>query len=101
MIDVAYSMSEHGLRCGRMISGLKRAPDGQLCVWNANIIVKSRGKVWFGDLNLTMEGDKLKEIAKEVGEPLYVLREADCRFETENDPSELLITRAVWSTDNN
>ena len=85
--------------CGRMIAGSKRAPAGCICVWNANVITKSSGKVWFGDLNLTKEGKILKEIAKEVGETLYILRESDCRFDTEKDPIDLLISRAVWNTE--
>lgn len=89
---------KHKLYCGRMIAGSKRGPAGHVCVWNANVVIKSRGKVWYGDLDITKEGDKLKKIAEEIGEPLYVLREKDCRFDTESDPVDVLITRAVWST---
>jgi len=89
---------KYKLCCGRMISGNKRSPEGNFCVWNANIIVRSVGKVWHGDLNITKEGPLLKQIAYEFGEHLYVLREHDCRFDTENDPIELLISRAVWDT---
>ena len=81
-----------------MVSGSKRARKGQQCVWNANIVIKSQGKVWFGDLNITKEGDTLKVIAADIGEPIYVLREMDCRFETQSDPVETLIAKAVWST---
>ena len=87
------------LSCGRMISAHKSSPKGQVCVWNANIVSKSSGKVWFGDLNITKEGNLLKEIASEIGETLYVLRERDCRFRTEADPIDLLISRAVWNTE--
>ena len=93
--DLLY---EKSFICGRMIGATKQPPKGCVCVWNANIVTKSEGKVWFGDLNLTREGDKLKEIAKEFGEPLYVLREHDCRFGTENDSIDMLIERATWST---
>jgi hypothetical protein len=82
-----------------MISAYKKDPEGCKCVWNANIIVESLGKVWYGDLNLTTDGTHLKEIANEIGEPLYVLYESDARFGTENDPVKLLISKAVWSTD--
>lgn len=91
--------NKHRICFGRMISGTKSGPPGHLCVWNANIVVKSFGKIWFGDLNITKEGKILKEIAAEIGEPLYVLREMGCRFDTEKDPTELLIGRAVWNTD--
>jgi hypothetical protein len=87
------------LYCGRILSGSKRGPDGHKCVWNANVVSKSHGKVWFGDLNLTKEGKTLKEIATKFGEPLYVLREMDCRFERQDDPIETLISKAVWNTE--
>ena len=35
-------------------------------VFNANIITKY-GKAWYGDLDLTRDGQKLKEIAEEWG----------------------------------
>ena len=81
-----------------MISGSKIPPKGEICVWNANIISRSNGKIWFGDLNLTKDGKALKLIATELGEPLYVLREHDARFGTETKPIEELIEKAVWST---
>lgn len=84
--------------CGRMLSGSKFAPKGQVCVWNANIVTKSQGKVWFGDVSITKDAKVLKEIATEAGEPLYVLREMDCRFDTEKDPIDTLIGKAVWDT---
>lgn len=87
-----------GLYCGRMISGNKNSPKGCTCVFNANVISPSLGKIWYGDLNLTKEGKKLKEIAEKMGETLYVLREHACRFEHENDPIPVLISNAVWNT---
>lgn len=92
-------MEEQKLFCGRMISAHKTSPEGCKCVWNANLISPTLGKVWYGDLNLTKEGEKLKSVAKACGETLYVLRESDCRFETEEDSIPLLISRAVWNTD--
>lgn len=97
-VKVVQVFRNHGFHFGRMLSGSKISPPGQTCVWNANVVTRSMGKVWYGDLNLTKDGDKLKAIASEIGEPLYVLREMDCRFETEGDPVEVLIGKAVWST---
>ena len=97
-IDIANLMTEQKLHMGRMISGGKTSPPGCKCVWNANLVSPTQGKVWFGDLNLTREGDKLKLVSIAAGETLYVLREMDCRFETENDPVELLAEKAVWNT---
>lgn len=90
---------KYKLYAGRLISAYKEAPKGCVCVWNANIVSPSKGKIWYGDINITREGDILKKIAEELGEPLYVLRESGCRFDTEDDTVKLLISRAVWSTD--
>ncbi len=99
MKEIDEILYDHGLGCGRMISGSKKSPPGCKCVWNANVITKSRGKVWFGDLNLTKDGNALKTVAIEIGEPLYVLREMDCRFKTEAGPILNLIEVSVWNTD--
>jgi hypothetical protein len=71
---------------GRMMSGSKRGPKGHVCVWNANVLTKSRGKFWFGDLDLTADADELKALAAKEGEPVYVLLEMDARFMTEANP---------------
>lgn len=78
-------MSKFDLRMGRMISGVKIAPKGHVCVWNANLCTKA-GKFWFGDLDLTDDAEKLKALAAEKGEDIYVLRERDARFENEAKP---------------
>ena len=76
---------------GRMISGTKTGPKGHVCVFNANVIVDGR-KRWFGDLDLTKQAKQLREAAKEIGQPLYILREMDARFDNEAKP---LIEKAV------
>jgi len=91
----------HGLHIGRMISASKKAPEGHFCVWNANVITKTHGKVWFGDLNITKDAPVLEKIALAIGEPIYILRESDCRFNTANDSIEILIKKAIWRTQGN
>jgi hypothetical protein len=76
---------------GRMISSSKVAPKGHLCIWNGNIIVEGK-KIWYGDLDLTKQAKELKAAAKEIGKPLYILREHDARFDNEAKP---LIENAV------
>jgi hypothetical protein len=98
-IDIEQVFKNHKLYCGQMISGSKQSPKGHVCVWNANIITRKLGKIWYGDLDLTKSESVLKEIALEIGEPIYVLREMDCRFGTERDSVEILISKAVWSSD--
>jgi hypothetical protein len=77
---------------GRMISGSKTAPKGHVCVFNANICTKSKGKIWFGDLDLTMDVEHLKKLAAKEGETIFVLRERDARFDNEAKP---LLANAV------
>ena len=96
--DIEKRFEDENLFCGRMISASKRNVNDHFCVWNANVIIKSQGKIWFGDLDITKEADALRSIAKEIGEEIFVLRESDCRFNTENDPVDVLIRKAVWST---
>ena len=74
------------LHLGRMISGSKISPKGHVCVFNANLCTKSKGKFWFGDLDLTKDLEQLKLAAHEQGEDVYVLREHDARFQTEANP---------------
>lgn len=98
MTDIYELVEDQGLLYGRIISGSKTTPPGCRCIWNANLVSPSRGKFWYGDINLTTEGNKLKAAAEKAGEPIYVLRESDCRFRTEADSIEMLLKRAVWNT---
>ena len=73
-----------------MISGSKSGyrdsnPDN-LAIFNANICTKGEGKVWHGDIDVTKSKEALVEIAREAGEPIYVLYEMDARFENEEAP---------------
>lgn len=75
---------------GRMISGSKsgyrdRNPKN-LAVFNANVCTKSNGKIWFGDIDITLSHEKLTELAKSVEENVYVLSEMDARFGNEDSP---------------
>lgn len=71
---------------GRMISGSKTCPKGHICVFNANVVTRSRGKFWFGDLDITADTEELKALAAKEGEDIYVLREMDARFQNEASP---------------
>lgn len=86
------------LRMERMISGskslyLRQHPNNEV-VFNANIIHHSEGKIWFGDLDLTLDDEKLKGIADCIGE-FCVLREMDARFGAEDDSYQNLKKKAV------
>lgn len=82
--------SKAGLPQGRLLSGSKSRyrqlyPSNDI-IFNANIFTKAFGKVWHGDVDITFDETLLKGIAKELGEPLYVLYEMDGRFEQEDRP---------------
>jgi hypothetical protein len=89
------SIVKAGLRMGRMVWAEKYDLPKHLkdhkIVWNANIIVEGQ-KVWYGDIDLTQDTETLQTVANEIGKPLYVLREMDARFNTEEEP---LIEKAV------
>jgi len=85
--------------CSRMIGGSKsgyisKYPDRKP-IFNANIITKSQGKIWYGDLDLVSDRHILEQLPEKLEENVYILRELDCRFGTENDPIETLILKAV------
>jgi hypothetical protein len=77
-------------RVGRMIAASKTSywkhHPTQVPVWNANVCTEARGKIWFGDLDLTRDEPALVKLAAALDEPLYVLFERDARFGTEETP---------------
>jgi len=86
------------LMMGRMIgeskSTYKEEHREDLVIFNANIVTESKGKIWFGDLNINLDFDNLKNVADALEEDLYILMESDARFGCENDPINKLIGRA-------
>jgi hypothetical protein len=97
--DMYKLFGDNGFMMGRMISGSKSGymenHKGNLAIFNANIVTKSRGKVWFGDLDLTLDEEKLKIVAAALKEPLYILREMDARFENEDQDFKFYQAKAV------
>ena len=93
------AFKNYGMIEGRMISGSKslyRSMHPENVVYfNANIFTLSEGKVWWGDLDLTLDEDILKNIAESMREDLFVLREMDGRFENENITQGEIISRAI------
>jgi hypothetical protein len=59
---------------------------GHKVVFNGNICTKSSGKIWYGDLDLTIDNEALEALAKSVGEPIYILNEHDGRFDRAKNP---------------
>ena len=91
--------NKHGFMMGRMISGSKslyrsKYPEHEV-YFNANIVIESAKKVWYGDIDFHFDSVKLQEICNELKEPVYILREMDGRFENENQPIEFYKKNAV------
>jgi hypothetical protein len=83
---------------GRMISQSKNNYREQhprnLVVFNANVCLSPGGKIWHGDLDLTVEESQVVDLARRTGAIVYVLDERAGRFENEQSP---LIAEAVYS----
>jgi len=87
---LANAFEQEKMYVGRMVCGSKSHyremfPNHNV-YFNANIFEKDLGKVWYGDLDLTVDAPRLQRIAQSCGVNLYVLREMDGRFENENLP---------------
>jgi len=88
----------HGLNIGRMIASSKstycKENQDNLVIFNANVLTKTHGKIWHGDLDITIDFDKLKTIADILEEDLYILMEGDARFGYENQSLDILLPKA-------
>ena len=97
--DIEYVFKKNELFMGRMIGSSKSTyrnnhPKDTI-VFNANIVIESKGKIWYGDLNVTEDYKKLEKISNELDEHLYILYEMDARFGSENKLIEEIIKKAV------
>jgi len=88
----------NGLAINRMIAESKstycQEHQGDLIIFNANIITSKCGKIWYGDLNINLDFDNLKNIADQIGEDLYILMEGDARFGYEKEPIKKLLKKS-------
>jgi len=87
---------------GTLLSGSKSSyrtshPDN-FVIFNSNIITKEHGKLWWGDIDTAIDGIILKNIAEKLNITFFVLKEHDARFDKENDPVDVLISRSIWDT---
>lgn len=75
---------------GAMISAskgdyLNRYPK-HIVVFNSNIVTEDGEKIWFGDIDITLDEQKLVDLSNELNKSIYVLKEMDGRFENEKTP---------------
>ena len=88
---------KYKLNCGRMVGGSKTLyrmehPTHKV-IFNANIFSTS-GKIWYGDIDLDTDSDKIQAVSNELGVRLFVLYEGDGRFENESLTLEEMIAKA-------
>jgi len=94
---------QNGLTEGRMVAGSKSGYrtrneynkvyfNANVCILNENILEK----IWWGDIDISLEGDKLKDIGKLLDETLYVFYEHDAR--NIEDLEDLNLEQSVWDT---
>ena len=98
MNNLLQTLESHKLYNGRMIGWSKseyrrQHPDNEV-VFNANLVSRD-GKQWYGDINLTLDSKTLQKVSNESGQMFLILREMDCRFDTENALFEELEKKAV------
>lgn len=65
-----------------------------LVVFNANLCTREDGKLWQGDLDITVSEEKIKELASELKKRVFILYEFDAGFD--KTPN---FGRAVYKTD--
>lgn len=66
--------------------------------FNANILCRPRGKIWYGDIDLSQEDWILEEIAEELGEELFLVPEPFARFGRQDELIKQVLNFAVWSS---
>ena len=52
-------------------------------LFSANIIIDGE-KVWYGDIDLTLDGKNIQNLSNHNSKTILVLKEKDARFENEN-----------------
>lgn len=83
-------------RCYGSKSGYRDRHPHHLVIFNANVCTRRDGKIWWGDLDVTVTFREIRALAEELGVTVYVLRELDARFDTAEAP---LFHQAVYATD--
>lgn len=75
---------ERGLNHGRLIgfskSGYRENNKGDDVLFNCNIFTSEDGKIWWGDLNITQDANKLQEITNLLNKEIVIVPEMMGRF---------------------
>ena len=74
-----------GRLVGASKSRYRENKPNNVVVFNSNLCADD-GKIWYGDLDITEDHDKLAFLSKKLDKDLYVLLESHGRFENEESP---------------
>jgi hypothetical protein len=85
-------------------SGYRTENPENLAIFNANIIEKTEKgyeKIWYGDIDITLDYEKLIRISECLDTEIFVLYEMDARFERELAPNvSSFIVSAFFNREN-
>jgi hypothetical protein len=90
---IAACLGPPGRLVGMSKTGYREQHPDHLAVFNTNVCFAA-GKVWWGDVDLTLDESKLVRLAAQTDETVYLLYERDGRFANEEAP---LLAQAVYS----
>jgi len=81
---------------GRLLSNSKSAysnsyPDNKV-YFNGNIFDEAKNKIWFGDIDVTLEMDLLKKLANDLNEKIYITMEHPYRWDGLKKIDEFVVT---------
>ena len=74
-----------GLMISGSKSGFRKYHPAEIPIFNGNVCI-DEGKIWYGDLTITLDSEKLQKLADELKIKVYVLSESYARFDYENNP---------------
>jgi len=98
---LAEAFGAEGLPVGRCFgskSGYRFANPNNEFIPNANVFCRTKGKVWWGDLDLTRDRPKLETVAHKLRVRLYILAEFDGRFANADLQHTNVVRLAIWKT---
>lgn len=83
-MNIKEVFNDHTLNFARLISFSKSTyrkcyPNNKV-VFNSRVYTLEDGEVWYGDLDLTLDEEKLKNVSKVIAKDLYVLFESSVIF---------------------
>lgn len=85
-------------RCFGSKSAYCTANPGNRFFSNANVFCRTKGKLWWGDLDLAKDKKALIAVARRLRIRMYVLSESDGRFRNAELPHSEVKIRAIWHT---